>query len=418
MLEYECPHCHEILSIPEQFIGTTGTCRKCHKSITIEAPSADTGGAKSASFVDRAPTLVVFHCESTGSSTRKCNITELAGIKIELDGNELDSFWSFANPGHEIPSKISNRTGVTDDMVGDAPFSNEVVKRWFEWIGPNALLFSYHAHFTAKFVCGTLLKQDIAPPLAHIIDVMEWAQLIEVPAVEYKFRPLLEHIDFPIKDTHRALDACHGLAALVGFLTKSHVGAHLQADQSGMLGRMLGKKTEAINSGEAYKQFEYMAKTLEETCDPGYFGRMRGGDQAEAGADSGNGHPGAHKSAWYAKTRRQLEKYMETTPQNPDALIERVPEDAQWEYAVLEASQSHDADEQRQLWHQAVSLGARDPWPYERLAGIYIKEKDYQAALGICDQYFQTENWKVPEWAESSLKLLRRLEKLEHKLAK
>ena len=36
MIEFQCPHCKLILHIPEEFIGSTGTCKNCRNSITID----------------------------------------------------------------------------------------------------------------------------------------------------------------------------------------------------------------------------------------------------------------------------------------------------------------------------------------------------------------------------------------------
>jgi Tfp pilus assembly protein PilF len=92
--------------------------------------------------------------------------------------------------------------------------------------------------------------------------------------------------------------------------------------------------------------------------------------------------------------------------------------DAQWEFALMEASQSETPEEKRGFLMRAVDLRARDPKPYEQMMGFYIKEKNYQSAHDICERYFDTDNWKQPELVTVSLKMLERLKKLEAKLAK
>ena len=54
---------------------------------------------------------------------------------------------------------------------------------------------------------------------------------------------------------------------------------------------------------------------------------------------------------------------------------------------------------------------------YERLTAFFIRAQDYQSAQEVCQKYFEGETWKRPLHAESSLKLLQRMEKLERKLA-
>jgi len=58
------------------------------------------------------------------------------------------------------------------------------------------------------------------------------------------------------------------------------------------------------------------------------------------------------------------------------------------------------------------------PYPYQRLAIIYSKEKNYKKAYDICKKWFDSVYWKIPNAATTSLALLDRMEKLEKKLNK
>lgn len=435
MLEFECPHCKAILTIPEQFVGTQGTCRKCDKPITIEATATHDPSENFASMTALQPALVAFHCESTGPSSRKCNITELAGMKFNLKGEELDSFTSFANPGHLIPPRISEKTGITDEMVEHAPTSYEVVKRWFDWVGPHAFVFSHHAHFNAKFIAATVLKEDVDPPLLDIIDALGWAREMEVPVSEYKLRALLDVIGYPVKRTHRALETCHGVAALVNYLIKRHVGSHVVSDQAGVLGKLLGKRVEVVNQASAFTSLKAISKPLEEMCGEGFYDKARNDRRSArtqqraflaSAASSAVQQPKQddtprHQQEWFDERRGILERAQreraKTAAGRSSGVLEMV-DDTPWDYVLLEASQCEDPEEQKRLCHEAVSLGAREPWPFDRLAALYIKTKDYETAHRLCEEYFEGQVWTEPKWADAGLRILRRLEKLERRLAR
>lgn len=432
MLEFECPNCKAMLNIPEQFLGTAGTCKKCGKPITIEVQAThDTETEAEEPYTERPPVLVAFHCETTGPSVRKCNLTELAGVKFDLNGNEIDTFASFANPGHLIPPRIFEKTGITDEMVEHAPSSVDVVKQWVEWIGPHVLLFSHHAHFDAKFVAGTLLKEDVDPPRARIMDVTHWARTLTIPVEEYRLRPLLDYMGYRVKKSHRALDTCHGVAALVGFLAKRQAGAHMEADESGgMIGRLMGKKTEAVNQEMAYRYLQQSSRALESMCGDGFYEKVSYDARLKrvksVGIASGGSEPFMpqpdivqmkHPPHWYEEISRGITKAQREHESGGNGVEEPMPSNAPWEYILLEASETSDRREQKGLCQQAVNMEALDPWPYERLMKHLIHDKDYEAAQLVCEQYFDTDNWKVGRWAETSRKLLKRLEKLERKLA-
>ena len=208
-----------------------------------------------------------------GTSSRRHGIIEIAAVKTGLNGESLDTFWSYANPGHSIPEKITERTGITDEALADAPFSNEVLKRWFEWVGPHALLFCQHAHFNAKFVCAGLYKQDIEPPSLRILDVVHWAKELEIPVDQDRLRPLLEYIGITLPPHSRTLDACKAIVPLVAHLLRKQAGVHLEADTTGVLSRFVGKKTEVVNEEKAYASLETLSETLENACGEELFDR-------------------------------------------------------------------------------------------------------------------------------------------------
>ncbi|MDA6131325.1 exonuclease domain-containing protein, partial [Escherichia coli] len=79
-------------------------------------------------------TYVVFDVETTGLSAVYDTIIELAAVKIH-DGEIIDRFESFANPHHPLSATTINLTGITDDLVENAPEVEEVLKKFHEWAG-------------------------------------------------------------------------------------------------------------------------------------------------------------------------------------------------------------------------------------------------------------------------------------------
>ena len=74
-------------------------------------------------------TFVVFDLETTGLNARKCRIIEIGAVKFE-HGQITDRFSEFVNPRVPIPFRITELTGITDDMVADAGFIEEVLPRF------------------------------------------------------------------------------------------------------------------------------------------------------------------------------------------------------------------------------------------------------------------------------------------------
>lgn len=433
MIEFRCPQCRELFNIPEEFLGTTGTCRKCGQPITIEVAASDhvtDGGYES--FVDRPPTLAVVHIETTGSSSRKNSIIELGSIVFDLYANEVDTFWSFANPSVSIPDKIEERTGITDEMVADAPFPSEVVERWYSWLGNHAVAFCQHGHFHAKFLSAALLNHDIEPPPLRMIDVLNWSKDLAIPVDNRRLRNLLEHIGYMGEYNHRAMDVCKALVPLVVHLARKQVGVHMEAEGAGVLGMIRGRTVEAINTDAALAFFEEYAEPMDVACGPNFVPRMayeqrksggNGGTAPTAAATAnGDGPVGVplHMGEWFAEMKVQIESMLNQDAPVPPQLQENGSGGgpAPWLEVVWAANEERDPAKQSQLCIEAIRLGALDPWPYEHLVDLYIHHKRYESACKVADRYFKMDAWKNPGYAETSLKLLKRLHQLEHHLAK
>lgn len=61
-------------------------------------------------------TYCVFDVETTGLSAVYDTIIELAGVKMK-NGEIIDKFEAFIDPGHPLSATTINLTGITDDMV-------------------------------------------------------------------------------------------------------------------------------------------------------------------------------------------------------------------------------------------------------------------------------------------------------------
>ena len=69
--------------------------------------------------------LVFFDLETTGLDVEKDRVIEFAGIKVYPDKRQ-ERVESFINPGLPIPEEIVKLTGITDEMVADAPPFSEM----------------------------------------------------------------------------------------------------------------------------------------------------------------------------------------------------------------------------------------------------------------------------------------------------
>ncbi|MFC0271331.1 PolC-type DNA polymerase III [Metabacillus herbersteinensis] len=149
-------------------------------------------------------TYVVFDVETTGLSAVYDSIIELAAVKIR--GNEIiDRFESFANPHHPLSATTIDLTGITDDMVRNAPNIDAVLLDFREWIA-NDILVSHNASFDMGFLNVGYKKQLSAPKAANpVIDTLELGRFLYPDMKNHRLNTLCKKFDIELTQHHRAI---------------------------------------------------------------------------------------------------------------------------------------------------------------------------------------------------------------------
>src|SRR6476469_3269914 len=76
---------------------------------------------------------VVVDIETTGSWSNGDRITEMGAVKIR-NHRVVDEWHSLLNPQRSIPAKIVQLTGITNEMVRDAPLFAEVADSFMQFM--------------------------------------------------------------------------------------------------------------------------------------------------------------------------------------------------------------------------------------------------------------------------------------------
>ena len=93
--------------------------------------------------------LAFVDIETTGLTAPRDRITEI-GI-VEVDDNGVREWSSLINPETQIPNSIQAYTGITDDMVRDAPTFEEIAKETLERLD-GRLFIAHNARFDYSFL--------------------------------------------------------------------------------------------------------------------------------------------------------------------------------------------------------------------------------------------------------------------------
>ena len=159
----------------------------------------DTNEGFTEAFADE---YVVFDLETTGLNPNQCGITEIGAVRLRGD-KTIDTFSTFVNPGMPISPQITDLTGITNEMVKDAPGIGEALAMFKQYAGDTPLA-AHNAPFDMSFIKKHGGDHDIA--FANTcLDTLLLLKRLFPQQKSYSLGKLAK--DFGIKlRHHRALD--------------------------------------------------------------------------------------------------------------------------------------------------------------------------------------------------------------------
>ncbi len=141
--------------------------------------------------------------ETTGGIAKRDKITEI-GIVLYNGDEIIQTYQSLINPGRSIPSEITRITGITNEMVVDAPFFYEVAKDVVK-LTEGAIFVAHNVRFDYSF-----LKEEFAS-LGYTFTKRQLCTVRlsrkAFPGLKsYSLGNLIKHFDIEVSARHRALD--------------------------------------------------------------------------------------------------------------------------------------------------------------------------------------------------------------------
>lgn len=153
------------------------------------------------------PDYTVFDLETTGLSTRKDKIIEISALRCR-NGQIVAEFSSLVNPEEEIPDEASWVNHITDDMVKDQPTIGEVLPKFLEFIGKDALVGHNIKRFDLQLIqrdCKNYLGIELPNPY---FDTLPVSQTYLPDLCSHSLVDLVSYYRMDTEGAHRALNDC------------------------------------------------------------------------------------------------------------------------------------------------------------------------------------------------------------------
>lgn len=155
---------------------------------------------------------VVFDLETTGFSSKNDKIIEIGAVKIQ-NGAIVDNFSEFVNPRRPIPYKITELTGINDDMVSDAQSIEDILPRFLEFIG-DSIVVAHNAGFDCSFISKNCndLGLSFEPT---IVDTVPLCRFLYPELKSVKLNIVAKHLGVKLESHHRAVDDAKATADIL-----------------------------------------------------------------------------------------------------------------------------------------------------------------------------------------------------------
>jgi DNA polymerase III subunit epsilon len=95
--------------------------------------------------------FVVLDLETTGFNPKKNSITEITAIRY-INGIEQAMYSTLVNPTERIPSEVEALTGISNEMVADAPPLLMAMNGLFEFMGSQPVIVGHNVGFDLGFL--------------------------------------------------------------------------------------------------------------------------------------------------------------------------------------------------------------------------------------------------------------------------
>ena len=141
-------------------------------------------------------TYVVFDFETTGfNAGGEDSIIEIGAVKIK-DGMIIDRYDELINPGRALPSKITELTNITDEMLEGKDNEENAVKRFIEWFGDLPMV-AHNAKFDVSFLEMAYKKYNLGEFKNPVIDTLELSRTLDTAYARHSLSALVKRYEVP-----------------------------------------------------------------------------------------------------------------------------------------------------------------------------------------------------------------------------
>ena len=161
---------------------------------------------KGNSLIECIDNYTVIDIETTGLDPKINKIIELAALKVQ-DNQVIDTFSCLINPEVEIDNFITKLTGISQDMVKDAPVLDDVLQKFLDFIGEDVII-GHNVNFDINFIYDNSMLLLNKAVENNYIDTLRISRLNN-NVENHKLQTMANYYNIDYTNAHRALKDCY-----------------------------------------------------------------------------------------------------------------------------------------------------------------------------------------------------------------
>lgn len=156
--------------------------------------------------------LILIDIETTGANAKYGRITEIAAIRVE-NMEVASTFTSLLNPEQTLPTFITKLTGITDEILWNAPMFKTIAEEFTEFM-QGGIFVAHNVSFDYGFIREEYKRLSINFKMDRLCSV-RLSRALFPEHRRHNLDSVIERLGVSVEKRHRALDDAQVIYALL-----------------------------------------------------------------------------------------------------------------------------------------------------------------------------------------------------------
>lgn len=175
-------------------------------SENYEVEEKPSGRKKGKSIIDSISDYTVIDIETSSINVKEAEVIELAAIRVR-NSEIVDTYSTFIQPSCPVSPKITEITGITNEMLIDAPKIEEKMPEFLEFIGKDIILGHNIVSYDSTILYDVCVKLNLQSFNNDMLDTLYYSRYCDIKVPNQKLTTLTGYFNIE-HEAHRALGDC------------------------------------------------------------------------------------------------------------------------------------------------------------------------------------------------------------------